>query len=299
MKQSLHLSPPQWCPFHQGDSGFLDSVKERVWFVRSPHAKIYPIEEITLDLVERAQHEFQERWDKYEFGQSTFRDLLGSIGAILIRGALARFRRDKWHHITTKNYKSALPNHLKVCLEEESQNFFTTLPQGTKIHGLLDALSCQATQQANSIFDKKPQLRGVNFITFIQESQISTAFSTLDKVFMPLCQKGLDKAKFDAIVQDSGLQLLKDIAWWGNHLESRIIAGTAGLGRPPALSKIASSGEALQFQIHPHQLFQEGHQISHFSCGALFQPGNDGYKNLFEEFVLTLGASYSDLFATS
>ena len=53
----------------------------------------------------------------------------------------------------------------------------------------------------------------MNFITFIQESQISTAFSTLDKVFMPLCQKGFDKAKFDAIVQDSGLQLLKDIAW--------------------------------------------------------------------------------------
>lgn len=131
----------------------------------------------------------------------------------MIRGTLARFRSHKSQDITRANYKSTLIDHLKVYLEEEAQSFFTTLPQGTKIHRLLDALSCQATQQANSIFDKKPQLRGVNFITFIQESQISTAFSTLDKVFMPLCQGGFDKAKFDAIVQDSGLQLLKDIAW--------------------------------------------------------------------------------------
>lgn len=66
------------------------------------------------------------------------------------------------------------------------------------------------------------------------------------------------------------------------------MAGTAALGRPPAFTKLSADGEALEFQISPHQLFQEGHQMSHFSCGALFQPGNDGYRNLFEEFVLTL-----------
>lgn len=77
------------------------------------------------------------------------------------------------------------------------------------------------------------------------------------------------------------------------------MAGVSALGRPPALTKIASNGEALQFQIPPHQLFQEGYQMSHFSCGALFQAGNDGYKNLFEEFVLTLGESYADVFATN
>lgn len=63
--------------------------------MRSPHAKIYTTEEITLDLVQKAQQEFEERGSKYEFGQSTFRDLVGSIGAILIRGALVRYRAHK------------------------------------------------------------------------------------------------------------------------------------------------------------------------------------------------------------
>lgn len=95
MKQFSHPSNAQGCPFHHGDSGFLDGVKARVEFIRSPHAKIYTADEITLDLVNTAVEEFQERGDKYEFGQSTFRDLVGSIGAILIRGALVRYRQHK------------------------------------------------------------------------------------------------------------------------------------------------------------------------------------------------------------
>lgn len=59
-------------------------------------------------------------------------------------------------------------------------------------------------------------------------------------MFLPLCGRELDRKTFDAIVQDSGLQLLKDVAWGGNHLEHRIMAGIAALGTPPALTKISS-----------------------------------------------------------
>lgn len=181
-------------------------------------------------------------------------------------------------------------------MDEESEIFYSEIPDGFEIRDLLDSLCIQVTQQINTIFDKKPHLHGVKFVDFIKHSQVSTAFNTLDKILMPLCREKLSKNKFDAILHDSGLHLLRDIAWGGNHLEHRIIAGVAALGRPPAFSRVSENGEALEFQISPHQLFQHGHQISHFSCGALFQPGNDGYKNLFEEFVLTLGQTYSDIF---
>lgn len=296
MKWLSQSSDVHKCPFHHWDSGFLSSVKERVGFIRSPHAKIYKEEEITLELAQKAQQEFCDRWLEYEFGQSAFRDLVGSIWAILMRNALERYRWLKWLKLTRTNYQKKLPKILKTCIDEESVSFFSRIVDGPEIHKILDDLSSQATSQINTIFDKKPHLRGVTFVEFIKNSQVSTAFSTVDKIFIPLCDKGLDKELFNAIIQDSGLQLLKDIAWWWNHLEHRIMAGTAALGRPPAFTKLSGNGEALQFQIPPHQLFQEGHTISHFSCWALFQPGNDGYKNLFEEFVLTLWTTYGDIF---
>jgi hypothetical protein len=296
MKQSSQPTTTRKCPFNHWDSGFLSDVKWKVEFIRSPHAKIYTTEEITLDLVRIAQKEFEDRWEKYEFGQSTFRDLVGSIGAICIRGALLRYRANKWSNLTRENYRTLLPETLKICLEEEATSFFSKIPDGQKIHGLLDVLSQKSTSQIHTVFDKKLHLRGANFIQFIKESQVSTAFRTLDKIFMPLCDSWFSREKFEAIIQDSGLHLLRDIAWWGNHLEHRIIAGTAALGRPPALTELSSDGEALQFQISPHQLFEQGHQMSHFSCGALFQAGNKGYKNLFEEFILTIWETYWDIF---
>lgn len=297
MNPNIPPSSSGSCPFHHGDSGFLDGIRERVDFVRRPHAKIYKKEDITLSLVQQAFQEFSERWQNYEFGQSVFRDLVGSIGAILIRWALKRFRDHSWPDLTPQNYQKLLPDILKQCVEQESVSFYSEIPDGDQIHTLLDTLSVQATERMSITFTKKPHLRGVTFVEFIKHSQVSTAFGTLDKILSPLCRANFSRDKFDAILHDSGLHLLRDIAWGGNHLEHRIIVGVAAFGNPPALSRVSQDGEALEFQISPHQLFQEGSSISHFSCWALFQPGNDGYKNLFEEFVLTLWDTYGNLFS--
>lgn len=102
---------------------------------------------------------------------------------------------------------------MKKCVEDESDSFFGAISDGPRIYTLLDELSQSATKQINTVFDRKPHLQGVTFVQFIKESQITTALNTLDKVFIPLCEKEFEREKFDAIIHDSGLQLLRDIAW--------------------------------------------------------------------------------------
>lgn len=296
MNWQPHIS---WCPFHapKKDSGFLDWVKERVEFIRSSHAKIYEEGDITLALITTVSDELEQRGSEYEFGEGTFRDLVASIGAILVRWALKIYRKNP-PEIIKRNHKKHLLNHLKWYLDQESQDFFSRLFEGAKIHTMLDDISRKATNLENSIFSQRPNLRGVDFVSFIKESQLSTGLNTIDKVLYPLRSRWLDRQKLTALIHDSGLHLLRDIAWGWNHLEKRIIAGVGVFGRPPALTKIWSDKNSLQFQVTPEQIFPEWTQISHFSCGALFQHGNDGYKNLFEEFVLTLAESYIDTFAS-
>lgn len=45
------------------------------------------------------------------------------------------------------NFQQVVPDLLKSCLEEEAKIFFTELPDGERIHTLLDNLSTQATKQ--------------------------------------------------------------------------------------------------------------------------------------------------------